>query len=249
MGDDKMSSFFVTGTDTNVGKTVASRAIIQALQNKGMQIVGYKPIAFSQEETVYSDVEYLNETMGDYDSEDNSDVLTLLNSTVEELSYHDVNSYTFKHTMPIFVDEGKRIRIEKLNTDLSRLNTKYQSVLVEGAYGWLTPINKHYRFADWVQEQKMPVVLVVGIKEGCINHALLTIESITQRGIPLLGWVANRINPCLGHYSEMISVLSEKIDAPLLGEIPYLYKPEEQNLGRYIKNVERLTYMETAFVD
>ncbi|MGC7560897.1 dethiobiotin synthase [Pasteurella sp. PK-2025] len=244
-----MSSFFVTGTDTNVGKTVASRAIIQALQNKGIQIVGYKPLAFAREEGIYSDKECLHAPVSDYDSEDNSDVLTLMNSSNEILSYQDINSYTFKCTMPLFTDEGTRIRIEKLNTDLSRLNAKYQSVLVEGSCGWLTPINKHHCFADWVQEQKMPVILVVGIKEGCINHALLTMEAILQRGLPLLGWIANRINPCLGHYSEMISVLSEKIDAPLLGEIPYLHKPEEQELGRYINNLDRLTYMKTAFVD
>ncbi|WP_101774998.1 dethiobiotin synthase [Pasteurella oralis] len=244
-----MSSFFVTGTDTNVGKTVASRAIIQALQSKGIQIVGYKPVAFSREDNIYTDTEYQNEPESDYGFEDNADVLTLINSTKELVNYQEVNSYTFRHSMPIFSREGKSIHVEKMNSDLSHLNKKYQSVLVEGAYGWLTPINKHYHFADWVQEQKMPVVLVVGIKEGCINHALLTMESIQQKGLPLLGWIANRINPCLGHYAEIIELLSEKIDAPLLGQIPYLYKPEEQELGHYITNLERLTYMETILVD
>ncbi len=244
-----MSCFFVTGTDTNVGKTVASRAIIQALQNKGIQIVGYKPIAFSHEDSIYNDVEYQDKSKSDYGLENNADVLTLMKSTKENVSYQDVNSYTFKHSTPISSHEEKSIHIEKINSDLSRLNKKYQSILVEGAYGWLTPINEHYRFADWVQEQKMPVVLVVGIKEGCINHALLKVESIQQKGLPLLGWIANRINPCLSHYAEIIKLLSEKIDAPLLGQIPYLHKPEEQELGHYITNVERLTYMETVLVD
>lgn len=240
-----MSSFFVTGTDTNVGKTVASRAIIQALQQLDIHIVGYKPVSFGSDDSVYADVEYQKELDSDYGDEDNSDVLTLMRSTNIDVSYQDVNSYTFRNMTPIYSEKGKQIKIEKLNQDLARLNRKYQMVLVEGNYGWLTPINKHHFFADWVKEHKMPVVLVVGIKEGCINHALLTVESISQRGIPLLGWIANRVNPCLAHYAETIDVLSAKIDAPLLGKIPYLHKPEEQQLGEYIDNLERLTYLKT----
>ncbi|AMM81538.1 dethiobiotin synthase [Pasteurella multocida] len=244
-----MSSFFLTGTDTNVGKTVASRAIIQALQNQGIQIVGYKPVAFSREECVYTDMENQQAAESDYDSQDNSDVLTLMKSTHEKVSYQEINSYTFRHSLPVFSVQGKHIRIEKMDADLARLNQKYQSVLVEGSYGWLTPINKTYCFADWAKSHQMPVVLVVGIKEGCLNHALLTVESIQQKGLPLLGWIANRINPCLGHYAEIIDLLSEKIDAPLLGQIPYLHKPEEQDLARYIHNLDRLTYMETVLAE
>lgn len=232
-----MSSFFVTGTDTNVGKTVASRALIQALQQQRIQVVGYKPVSFGAEEPVYSDTKLQSELESDYGTEDNHDVLTLMNSTEVVISYQEANSYTFKHPTPIFSDQGKKIKIEKLNQDLAKLNRKYQMVLVEGNYGWITPINKDYYFPDWVKEQQMPVVLVVGVKEGCINHALLTVESIRQKGLSLLGWIANRVNPGLSHYAEIIEVLSEKIDAPLLGKIPYLHKPEEQNLGDYIQDL------------
>ncbi|PJG82689.1 dethiobiotin synthase [Caviibacterium pharyngocola] len=241
-----MSSFFVTGTDTNVGKTVSSRAIIQALQNKGVQIVGYKPVACGQDDPVYNDMQTKSES--DYGAEDNPDVLTLMRSTNEKVSYQDVNSYSFEHTMPMLTSKSGQIDIKKINADLERLSGRYQSVLVEGAFGWLTPINKEYSFADWAKSHNMPIVLVVGIKEGCINHALLTVQSIQQSGLPLLGWIANRINPCLGHYAEIIDILTEKIDAPLLGRIPYVYKPEEQELGQYITNVERLTYMKTQWV-
>ncbi|HBO38855.1 MAG TPA: dethiobiotin synthase, partial [Pasteurellaceae bacterium] len=119
---------------------------------------------------------------------------------------------------------------------------------VEGSFGWLTPINSKYTFADWALERKMPVVLVVGIKEGCINHALLTVQSITEMGLPLIGWIANRINPGLAHYAEIINLLSQKIDAPLLGKIPYIHKPETQQLGHFITNIERLTYLQTELV-
>ena len=241
-----MSSFFVTGTDTNVGKTIVSRAIMQALQKAGVQIVGYKPIAYGQEDIVYPDYQKL--ATDDYDAKDNSDVLTLMHSTKEKVSYEDINSYTFLHSMPILTENCKRVQISKLNPDLTRLSSRYQSVLVEGAFGWLTPINKDYSFADWVAEHTMPVVLVVGIKEGCINHTLLTAKAILDRGLPLLGWVANRINPCLGYYAEIIETLKQKIDAPLLGEVSYIHKPEEQDLSRFITNLDRLTYMQTELV-
>ena len=241
-----MSSFFVTGTDTNVGKTVVSRAIMQALQKAGVQIVGYKPIAYGQEDIVYPDYQKL--ATDDYDAKDNSDVLTLMHSTKEKVSYEDINSYTFLHSMPILTENCKRVQISKLNADLTRLSSRYQSVLVEGAFGWLTPINKDYSFADWVAEHNMPVVLVVGIKEGCINHTLLTAKAILDRGLPLLGWIATRVNPCLGYYAEIIDTLKQKIDAPLLGEVSYIHKPEEQDLSRFITDLDRLTYMQTELV-
>ena len=228
-----MSSFFITGTDTNVGKTIVTRAIMQALQKAGIKVVGYKPIAFGQDEPIYS-LKSLQEE-SDYETKDNSDVLTLMNSTSENVTYEEVNSYTFLHTIPILTEESQRVKIEKLNADLARLSAKYSSVAVEGAFGWLTPINKDYSFADWVAEHNMPTIVVVGIKEGCINHALLTVQSILSKNLPLLGWVANRINPGLGHYAEIIETLKQKIDAPLLGEIAYIHRPEEQDLSHFIR--------------
>ena len=238
-----MSCFFITGTDTGVGKTVASRAIIQALRKQGCQIVGYKPIACG--DGGYHP--YL-ESSSEHPKQ-NADVLTLLESSGEALRYNDINSYT----MPLeqepglndFLEQPQPIRIEKLNHDLKRLTSRYQSVLVEGTFGWMTPINRKLDFSDWVAQQQMPVVLVVGIKEGCINHALLTVQAIEKSGAPLLGWVANRINPGLNNYSAITELLSSKIDAPLLGQIPYLHQPEKQDLSAFITNSERLGYLKT----
>ncbi|MFC0323051.1 dethiobiotin synthase [Gallibacterium melopsittaci] len=241
-----MSCFFVTGTDTNVGKTVVSRAIIQALQAKGVKIVGYKPIACGEEDSIYTEV--LKEELEADHSEDNKDVKTLMESTNESVTYQEVNSYTFtESSVPVLaaLDEVNNIDIDKINRDLAHLTSRYQSVLVEGTYGWLTPMNRDVTFDKWVQEHKMPVVLVVGIKEGCVNHALLTAQSIIAAGVPLIGWVANRINPCLRHYAEIIKLLHQVIDAPLLGEIPYVHRPEQQELGHFITNLDRLTYLKT----
>ncbi|PJG86541.1 dethiobiotin synthase [Conservatibacter flavescens] len=241
-----MGCFFITGTDTNVGKTIASRAIIQALQKQHVQIVGYKPIACSESESFYGESQ--SEQVNDYGSADNRDVQILIESANHKLNYQEANSYTLSQPLEpnILLAKTIKVDIEKLNFDLNRLKMRYQCVLVEGTFGWLTPITEHKTFADWVRMQNMPAVLVVGIKEGCINHALLTMQSIIQMGVPLLGWVANRVNPCLGYYAEIIETLTQKIDAPLLGEIPYVHHPETQDLSRYITNTTRLSYMNTV---
>jgi len=237
-----MSVFFVTGTDTGVGKTIASRAIMQAMQDAGKQIVGYKPIATGQDEPVYTDI--LDDSSSDYGKEDNHDVLILMNSTKENVAYRDVNSYTFSHTVPMITVEGERIKQEKLDQDLTRLTDTYDNVLVEGSFGWLSLINRELTFGEWAASHQMPVVLVVGIKEGCVNHALLTVQSIENMGLKLVGWIANRINPGLSHYAEILESLEHKIAAPLLGKIPYIHRPDQQDLGHFITDIERLTSLD-----
>lgn len=229
-----MPSLFITGTDTNVGKTVVTRAIIQTLAEHHYPVVGYKPIACGGDDSLPTEPNQY-----DYATEDNSDVLTILDCCPNEVSYRDINSYTFTHSStPVFaaLDAVHHIQLEKLNSDLKRLEVEYPNVVVEGTYGWLTPINKDHSFADWVAQNNMPVVLVVGIKEGCVNHALLTANEIQQRGVKLVGWVANRVNPGLRHYHELIELLTQKINAPLLGQIPYMGHPERKQLAAYIQN-------------
>lgn len=229
-----MPSLFITGTDTNVGKTVITRAIIQTLTEHNFPVVGYKPIACGGDDSLPTEPNQY-----DYATEDNTDVLTILNCCPTDVSYRDINSYTFIHSStPVFaaLDAVHHIQVEKLNTDLKQLESRYPNVIVEGTYGWLTPINKDFSFADWVEQNNMPVILVVGIKEGCVNHALLTANEILLRGVKLVGWVANRINPGLRHYHELIALLSQKINAPLLGQLPYMGHPEKKQLSTYIQN-------------
>lgn len=227
-----MRYLFITGTDTNVGKTIVTRALLQTLAHHDLPIVGYKPIACGGDDALPA----LPNPV-DYACEDNSDVLTIQKSCPTIVHYREINSYSFIHSStPVFaaLDAVHHISVDKLDHDLARLGQQYRNVLVEGTYGWLTPINKEQSFADWVAKHQMPVVLVVGIKEGCVNHALLTANAIRQKGIPLLGWVANRINPGLRHYAELIELLSQKIEAPLLGQLPYLAYPEQKELGAFI---------------
>lgn len=233
-----MPSLFITGTDTNVGKTIVTRAIIQTLTEHHYPVIGYKPIACGGDDSLPTEPNQY-----DYAAEDNSDVLTILDCCPPDIRYRDINSYTFIHSStPVFaaLDAVHHIQVEKLDADLQRLAAEHTNVLVEGTYGWLTPINKDLSFADWVEKNAMPVILVVGIKEGCVNHALLTANEILQRGGTLVGWVANRINPGLRHYHELIELLTQKIKAPLLGQIPYMGHPEKKQLSAYIQNPQPL---------
>lgn len=235
-----MSSLFITGTDTNVGKTIVTRALLQTLSKYEISVVGYKPIACGGEESLPTEI-----NNDDYACEDNEDVLVLQDSCIYPVQYREINSYSFIHSStPVFaaLDAVKHISSQKLDKDLARLQQKYTNVLVEGTYGWLTPINRGLSFADWVKRNQMPVVLVVGIKEGCVNHALLTAYAIQQQGGTLLGWVANRINPGLRHYLELVELLKKKIDAPLLGQVPYIAQPSKRDLSSFIDNPEPLLH-------
>ena len=200
-----LKRFFITGTDTSVGKTVVSRALLQALASQGKTVAGYKPVAKGSKETP----EGLR----------NKDALVLQSVSTIELPYEAVN--------PIALSEEE--------SSLANLTDKVDHVVVEGTGGWRSLMNDLRPLSEWVVQEQLPVLMVVGIQEGCINHALLTAQAIANDGLPLIGWVANRINPGLAHYAEIIDVLGKKLPAPLIGELPYLPRAEQRELGQYIR--------------
>ncbi|WP_411705477.1 dethiobiotin synthase [Edaphovirga cremea] len=215
--------WFVTGTDTEVGKTVASCALLQAAAAMSFLTAGYKPVASGSEMTP--------------EGARNSDALALQANSRLPMTYADVNPFTFiEPTSPhiVSVAEGRSIDLVRMSQGLQHLEQRAEWILVEGAGGWYTPLSEQRTFADWVVSQQLPVILVVGIKLGCINHAMLTAEAIQQRGLRLGGWIANDIQPVGRRHQEYMATLTREIKAPLLGEIPYLAEPERQNLGQYL---------------
>lgn len=211
--------FFITGTDTAVGKTVVSRALLQALAASGKSVAGYKPVAKGSKETP--------------DGLRNKDALVLQSVSSLVLPYEAVN--------PIALSEDESsvahscpINYGLLSDGLQRLSGQVEHVVVEGTGGWRSLMNDLRPLSEWVGQEQLPVLMVVGIQEGCINHALLTAQAIANDGLPLIGWVANRINPGLAHYAEIIEVLSKKLPAPLIGELPYLPRAEQRELSQYI---------------
>ncbi len=229
-----INAFFIAGTDTDVGKTVASKAILQAIASKGFTTIGYKPVAAGCERTEQG----LR----------NSDALHLMKVATQEMPYDDVNPYALELPASPHIaarHENLTIDYKVLSDKLAYLKTKAASVLVEGAGGWRVPVSDTDCLSSWVKQEKLPVVLVVGVKLGCLSHALLTAESIEADGLTIVGWVANRINPGTEHYAEIIEVLESRIRAPKLGEIPYVPSAKRTELGKYI-NLEPLMEKELA---
>lgn len=216
--------FYVTGTDTEVGKTVASTALLQAAGSLGRRTAGYKPVASGSEMTA--------------DGLRNSDALALQRNSVLPLRYEQVNPYTFAEpTSPHIVsaDEQRPIDFAVMSAGLNALEKSAEWVLVEGAGGWFTPLSETHTFADWVGLERLPVILVVGVKLGCINHAMLTAQAIEQAGLPLAGWIANDVVPPGRRHQEYLATLKRLLPAPCLGEIPWLAEgAEHASTGQYL---------------
>ncbi|WP_413284135.1 dethiobiotin synthase [Vibrio sp. MA40-2] len=218
-----IKAFFIAGTDTEVGKTVASKAILQALADKGLATIGYKPVAAGSEQTA----EGLR----------NSDALHLQQAASLDAEYADVNPYALEHaTSPHIAAKFDSVDIDfaLLSEKLAVHKQAADVVLIEGAGGWRVPISDSECLSAWVQQEKLPVILVVGIQLGCLNHAMLSVEAIKADGLDIIGWVANRINPATENYSSIISMLQDKISAPKLGEIPYVSSVKRKHIGKYI---------------
>ena len=216
--------FYVTGTDTEVGKTVASTALLQAARLLGHRAVGYKPVASGSEMT--------DEGLR------NSDALALQRNSALPLRYEEVNPYTFAEpTSPHIVsaDEQRPIEAGVLSAGLRALEAQADWVLVEGAGGWFTPLSPTLTLADWVRDEQLPVILVVGVKLGCINHAVLTAQAVQQAGLRLAGWIANDVVPPGRRHAEYLSTLQRMLPAPMLGEIPWLGESvDDRPLGGYL---------------
>lgn len=206
-----MNRWFITGTDTEVGKTVASCALLQAAVAAGYHAVGYKPVASGSQMTP--------------EGIRNDDALALQRASARPLPYEMINPLTFiEPTSPHIISayEQRPITFSVISEGLAKLEQLSDWLLVEGAGGWFTPLSDSTTFADWVKQEQLPVILVVGVKLGCINHAILTAEAIKASGLRLAGWIANAIQPPGKWHLEYMTTLKQRLAAPLLGEIPWL---------------------------
>jgi len=217
------NAFFLTGTDTEVGKTVASRAILHAAGSANIKMAGYKPVA--------SDSKRTDEGMR------NSDALYIQDASVVELDYQEVNPYAFEAAISPHLaaeQEGTVIDFDVLSAGLEHLKSKSEAVLIEGAGGWRVPVSHTDFLSSWVKREKLPVILVVGVKLGCLSHAILTAEAIQNDGLELVGWVANRINPGTENYADIIKMLEQNLPGKKMGEIPYMPAIKKRDLSMYI---------------
>ncbi|MDR3299824.1 MAG: dethiobiotin synthase [Candidatus Accumulibacter sp.] len=209
----KTPAWFVAGTDTEVGKTFAACALLLALRWRGYRAIGMKPVAAG------TDAEGKNE-----------DVERLIAASGVAAPRESINPYLFAPAIAphIAADEaGIVIDIGRIAAAFDRLRGMTDTVLVEGVGGFCVPLGQHSDTADLAERLALPVILVVGMRLGCISHALLTCQAIAARGLPLAGWIANRIDPAMPRFDENLAALRERVAAPLLGVIPHASTPEQ----------------------
>lgn len=202
---------FVTGTDTGVGKTWVSAGLMGTLQRQGLRVLGMKPVASGCEHTA--------------DGLRNEDALLLQKQGSLAMDYSVINPYAFAPPVAPHLaaaQAGAHIDLEHIMHNYRLLAAEADVVVVEGAGGWLVPLNERESMADLAVALDLDVILVVGLRLGCINHALLTAESIRARGGKLTGWVANTLDLHMSKLPQNVLSIQQRINAPLLGLIPYM---------------------------
>lgn len=198
-----MNGLFVTGTDTGVGKTRVAVALIHALRAQGLRVAAMKPVS-----------------AGSAPGGLNEDVVALMQASNVSSDVRDVNPYAFAEPVAPHVAAeraGVRIELDVISAAFSRLAARADVVVVEGAGGWRVPLNDQEDMGDLAQRLGLPVVLVVGLRLGCLNHALLTVESIAHRKMSWAGWIANHIDPEMAAVAENIDSLRARLPVPCLG--------------------------------
>lgn len=198
-------TFFITGTDTNIGKTFVTSKLLQQANTTNLKTLGLKPIATDSYEK--NGLLY------------NNDALTLQQYSSCSPDYDDVNPYRYKPPVsPHLINQDNHLTSCLIRKHCLTTITKYSPDIcyIEGAGGWLCPLSQNETFADIVKQLNIPVILVVGIKLGCLNHAVLTADSIKIHGLQLHGWIANCITPDKAYSSVNIEYLTRHIASPLL---------------------------------
>ncbi len=204
-----MSGFFITGTDTGVGKTLVAVELTRALVARGLRAAVMKPVAAGALATI--------------DGPRNDDALELLAASNVTASYEDVNPWLLTMAASPHLaarHDGVTIGLDSIVAAHRRLAAMSDLVLVEGAGGWLAPISATATMADIAQKLALPVILVVGLRLGCLNHALLTRAAIRSAGLPFAGWIANKMQAEMPLANENIETLASRFGVPPLGIVP-----------------------------
>ncbi|QCI21590.1 ATP-dependent dethiobiotin synthetase BioD [Buchnera aphidicola (Hyadaphis tataricae)] len=211
--------FFITGTDTNVGKTFVSTILLKKATQYGYKTAGYKPVSSGLQKMSSHVI--------------NTDAFFLKKNSSVILSDTEVNPITFFENAPPHILSqmcNKNINIKDLSLGLKNMMHKSNWILIEGAGGWYTPLSYKNTFADWVQKERLTVIIIVGIKLGCINHAILTEQAIFSKKLKCKGWIANNVVPEDRYNLYYIQTLLKYLRSPLLGIVPYISKKSHINL-------------------
>jgi dethiobiotin synthetase len=213
--------FFVTGTDTGVGKTLICCALMHGLAALGKSVIGMKPVAAGATLTPEG---WLND-----------DVASLLAAATVTAPLSTVNPYCFEPAVAPHLaarQAAVEIELDTIERAYDELALRADIVIVEGVGGFCVPLGDDHDSIDLAVRLDLPVILVVGLRLGCLNHALLTQQAIRARGLRLGGWVANRIDPAMALADQNVAALVERLDAPLLGDVDYAPSPDPRRIAR-----------------
>jgi dethiobiotin synthetase len=217
------TSVYVTGTDTGIGKTAASCALLHALRLRGLRAVGMKPLASGCEHTAAG---WRNE-----------DALALQAASEPRPEYADLNPYALPLPLAPELaarDAGISVELTVIRAAYARLRAQADAVVVEGVGGWAAPLSASIDQADLVQALDLPVVLVVGLRLGCLNHAYLTARAIAADGCRLVGWIGNGIDPGMARRDDNLGLLATRIPAPCWGVLPHAAPADPAVLARLL---------------
>jgi dethiobiotin synthetase len=216
-----MHSFFITGTDTNIGKTAVTCSLIVKCIAEGFRAGGMKPVAAG----CHLENGYMI----------SDDVKKIIEVSNVDLNIKEINPYSFERPIaPHISFKSNEIDIHLIKKYLRSFEKKIDYLFIEGVGGYAVPLTETFTTADLVESLEIPVILVVGMKLGCINHTLLTVESILNKKQKLCGWVANSVDENMEAYEENFSFLKEKIKAPCLGEVPYFKDFDPYKASKFI---------------
>jgi len=222
-------AYFITGTDTDVGKTTVAAGLLQAARRAGSSTLGAKPVASGCEPT--------NEGLR------NADALALMAQSSWVLPYAAVNPVAFEPAIAPHLaarEAGVILDVPTLLAPmLEVLAHQADFTLIEGAGGWRVPLSGQANLSDLAVALQLPVILVVGVRLGAISHALLSAEAILRDGLPLAGWVANIVDPHTARLEENLATLVQRLPAPCLGRVPYLEHASAEQVAAHL-HLERL---------
>ncbi len=222
-------AFFITGTDTDAGKTSVAAGLLCAAKQQGCSTLAMKPVA--------SGCDMSAEGLR------NSDALALIAQSTVPLPYTQINPYAFAPAIAPHI-AAQEAGVELSVADLYRtaqvmLQQQADFTLIEGAGGWRVPISATEFLSDFAIALQLPVILVVGVKLGCINHALLTAQAIINDGLELAGWVANVVDPSCARLAENLATLQQLMPAPCLAEVPHLTSASAEHVAEYVKQAQQ----------
>jgi dethiobiotin synthetase len=220
---ERVNGLFVTGTDTGVGKTLFTCALLHAYASKGLRAVGMKPVAAG---AVRENGVLVNE-----------DVAAMRAASNVAAPLELVNPYCLEPPIAPHIAAAQAsvtIDAERIAASYERLAGLADRVVVEGAGGFLVPLGADVDTADLARRLALPVVIVVGMRLGCLNHALLTAAAVRVAGLRLAGWVASHVDPDMLYADENVEALKARLDAPLIARIPYTHAPDAASLAHYV---------------